>query len=103
MSTWTVLADPHRRAAIELLAERPRLVGELATELGLTQPATSKHLRVLKDAGLVIGTVDGSRRRYRLTPEPLAEVHGWVDRYRDMWTSSLDALEEHLNHITEED
>lgn len=98
MSTWAVLADPHRRAAIELLAERPRNVGELVAELGLSQPATSKHLRVLRDAGLVAVVSDGPRRRYELRTEPLAEVHAWVERYGAMWTRSLDALEDHLNH-----
>jgi DNA-binding transcriptional ArsR family regulator len=101
-STWTVLADPHRRSAIELLAERPRLVGELALELGLTQPATSKHLRVLRDAELVSVANDGPRRLYTLRAQPLAEIHDWIERYREMWSDSLDALESHLNRLTQE-
>jgi DNA-binding transcriptional ArsR family regulator len=102
LSTWTVLADPHRRAAIELLAQRPRLVGELASELGLTQPATSKHLRVLRDAELVTVSSDGPRRVYALRALPLAEIDSWIEPYRAMWSDSLDALETHLNRLTEE-
>jgi DNA-binding transcriptional ArsR family regulator len=102
MSTWKVLADPHRRAAIELLAERPRLVGELACELGLSQPATSKLLRVLRDAELVDVAVDGARRRYTLQPQHLTEIHAWAQRNLELWSSSLDALEDRLNHRAEE-
>jgi DNA-binding transcriptional ArsR family regulator len=84
-STWTVLADPHRRRLIELLGERPRVVGELSDALGLSQPSTSKHLRVLREAGLVQVHADAQRRRYELDPSPLAELDAWLAPYRAMW------------------
>jgi DNA-binding transcriptional ArsR family regulator len=96
-STWSVLADPHRRAVLELLRERPRPVGELVDELGLTQPGTSKHLRVLRDAGLVTATTDAQRRVYAVNARPLAELDGWLAPYRQLWEQSLDALERHLD------
>lgn len=98
-STWAALADPHRRATLELLRERPRSVGELVAGLGLTQPATSKHLRVLRDAGLVSVRQDRQRRVYAVEPQPLAEVHEWLARYRGLWDERLDLLERHLDTI----
>jgi DNA-binding transcriptional ArsR family regulator len=96
-STWSALADPHRRAVVELLRERPRSVGELVEQLGLSQPGTSKHLRVLRDAGLVAAHVDAQRRVYSLDPRPLAALDAWLAPYRQMWSESLDALERHLD------
>jgi DNA-binding transcriptional ArsR family regulator len=96
-STWSALADPHRRAVLELLLERPRPVGELVQRLGLTQPGTSKHLRVLRDAGLVRVRADGRRRLYALDPRPMAELDAWLAPYRRLWTDALDALERHLD------
>jgi DNA-binding transcriptional ArsR family regulator len=96
-STWSVLADPHRRAALALLLERPRSVGELVEHLGLTQPGTSKHLRVLRQAGLVRVSSDAQRRVYTLRPEPLVELEAWLAPYRRLWDESLDALERHLD------
>jgi DNA-binding transcriptional ArsR family regulator len=96
-STWSALADPHRRAVVELLRERPRSVGELVEQLGLSQPGTSKHLRVLRDAGLVAAHVDAQRRVYSLDPRPLAALDAWLAPYRRMWSESLDALERHLD------
>jgi DNA-binding transcriptional ArsR family regulator len=83
---FDVLADPTRRRILDLLRERPRLVGELTDRLGLTQPGTSKHLRVLREAGLVQVRRDAQRRWYELRPEPLAEVDAWLDPYRVLWT-----------------
>ena len=96
-STWNALADPHRRAVVELLLARPRTVGELTRELGLTQPGTSKHLRTLRDAGLVTVTTDAQRRVYTLRPAPLAELHAWLEPYRRFWEQRLDALGAHLD------
>lgn len=96
MSAWSALADDHRRAVLELLLERPRSVGELVGSLGLTQPTTSKHLRVLREAGLVTVRVQGPRRVYAIAPQPLAELHEWLARYRRLWDGRLDALERRL-------
>ena len=92
-----MLADPVRRRILDLLLERPRPVGELVEQLGLSQPGTSKHLRVLRDAGLVRARQDAQRRWYELRPEPLTEVDAWLQPYRRLWTASLDALERHLD------
>lgn len=94
---FEVLAEPTRRRILDLLRERPRSVGELTDELGLTQPGTSKHLRVLRDAGLVRVRPDAQRRWYELCPEPLAELDAWLAPYRWMWAGRLDLLEQHLN------
>ncbi len=96
-STWAALADPHRRAMLELLRESPRAVGELVEITGLTQPGTSKHLRVLRDAGLVRTRTEAQRRIYTLDPGPLVELDAWLDPYRRVWEHSLDALERHLD------
>lgn len=96
-STWSALADPHRRAVLELLRERPRPVGELVERLGLSQPGTSKHLRVLRQAGLVTSRTEAQRRVYALDTRPLAELDGWLAPYREIWERRLDALERHLD------
>jgi DNA-binding transcriptional ArsR family regulator len=100
--TFEVLAEPVRRRILDLLRERPRLVGELTAELGLSQPGTSKHLRVLRDAGLVRVRPEGQRRWYELVPEPLAEIDDWLAPYRWMWADRFDALERHLDADPEE-
>jgi DNA-binding transcriptional ArsR family regulator len=103
-TTWNALADPHRRAMLELLRERPRAVGELVERLGLSQPGTSKHLRVLREAGLVSARADAQRRVYQLDGEPLRELDHWLEPYRSFWSERLDALERHLDcQSTEED
>ncbi|HUA06633.1 MAG TPA: metalloregulator ArsR/SmtB family transcription factor [Solirubrobacteraceae bacterium] len=96
-SAWSALADPHRRAMLELLRESPRPVGDLVARTGLTQPGTSKHLRVLRDAGLVISRAEGQQRIYALDVRPLAELEAWLEPYRQVWERSLDALERHLD------
>ena len=103
-SSWHALADPNRRAVLELLLERPRPVGELVDQLGLTQPGTSKHLRVLREAGLVQVRQEAQRRVYAIDPGPLAELDVWLAPYRRLWNDSLDALGRHLDRMpTEED
>jgi DNA-binding transcriptional ArsR family regulator len=97
LSTFDVLAEPTRRRILDLLLERPRPVGELVAQLGLTQPGTSKHLRVLREAGLVRVRQDAQRRWYELRPEPLAEIDTWLAPYRRLWSDSLDRLERHLD------
>lgn len=99
-STWTALADPHRRAMLELLRESPRPVGDLVARTGLSQPGTSKHLRVLRDAGLVVARTEAQRRIYALDVGPLAELDAWLEPYRRRWERSLDALEHHLDSQT---
>ncbi|MCW2878016.1 MAG: ArsR family transcriptional regulator [Sphaerisporangium sp.] len=102
-TAFAVLAEPHRRRILDLLLERPRAVGELVEELGLTQPGTSKHLKVLREAGLVRMRPDAQRRVYELRLEPLAEVHEWLEPYRRMWAARLDALERHLDAMPDLD
>lgn len=96
-SAWSALADPHRRTVLELLRERPRPVGEIVERLGLSQPGTSKHLRVLRNAGLVTVRVDAQRRVYQLNGGPLEELDAWLEPYRRFWEGRLDALERHLD------
>jgi DNA-binding transcriptional ArsR family regulator len=102
-SPWSALADPHRRAALELLLERPRPVGELSERLGLSQPGTSKHLRVLREAGLVQVRREAQRRVYALDPGPLSELDVWLAPYRRLWNERLDALGEHLDRTSTEE
>jgi DNA-binding transcriptional ArsR family regulator len=99
-SAWSALADPHRRAVLELLRERPRPVGELVERLELSQPNTSKHLRVLRDAGLVRARQDGQRRVYAIDPTPMMALDTWLAPYRRLWGDSLNALERHLDTTT---
>jgi DNA-binding transcriptional ArsR family regulator len=96
-TTFEVLSEPTRRRILDLLLERPRLVGELTAELGISQPGTSKHLRVLREAGLVRVRPDAQRRWYELRIEPLIELDAWLAPYRRLWADSLDALERHLD------
>jgi DNA-binding transcriptional ArsR family regulator len=88
---------------LELLRESPRPVRELVAHTGLTQPGTSKHLRVLRDAGLVISRAEGQQRIYALDVRPLAELDAWLDPYRQVWERSLDALERHLDRNPKEE
>src|SRR5690242_3228597 len=96
VATLHALGEPHRHAIVELLRDHERPVGELVDALALSQPAVSKHLRVLRDAGVVDVRVDGPRRVYRLRAEPLAELDAWLASYRDLWSERLDRLEAHL-------
>jgi DNA-binding transcriptional ArsR family regulator len=92
-----VLAEPNRRRILDLVRDAERPVGELVDELALSQPAVSKHLRVLREAGLVDVRVDAQRRLYRVRPEPLRDLAEWLEPYRRMWSASLDDLERHLD------
>jgi DNA-binding transcriptional ArsR family regulator len=96
-ATLQVLAEPRRQAILRLLRDGELPVGELVTRLRMSQPAVSKHLRVLKDAGLVEVRADAQRRLYRIRPEPLAELDEWLAGYRKLWASRLDRLEQHLD------
>ena len=95
--TFEVVAEPTRRRILDLLVERERSVGELVESLSISQPGVSKHLRVLKDAGLVQVRREAQRRWYGLRAEPLAEIDTWLEPYRRFWAGRLDALEKHLD------
>jgi DNA-binding transcriptional ArsR family regulator len=99
---FTVLAEPARRDILDLLRERERSVGDLVAALPLSQPGVSKHLRVLREAGLVEVRPEAQRRIYGLRPEPLAELDAWLEPYRQLWSRRLDALERHLDDDPEE-
>ena len=96
-SSWQALSDPRRRAVLALLLERPRPVGELVEQLGLSQPGTSKHLKVLREAGLVQVRAEANRRVYALDPGPIRELDVWLAPYRRLWNESLDELGRHLD------
>lgn len=100
-ATYAAVAEPHRRRILDLLREHECGVGELVDRVGLSQPGVSKHLRVLREAGLVGARVDGRRRLYALRPAPLAELDDWLEPYREFWTRRLDALERHLEENPE--
>ncbi len=93
IDTLIALAEPNRLRIVELLRDGPRPVGEIGAQLRLRQPQTSKHLRVLKDAGLVVVRPDAQRRLYELRPQPLLELDAWLEPYRQYWSECLDALE----------
>lgn len=102
-SAFEVIAEPNRRAILSLLAGSERTVGEIEARLKLTQPAVSKHLRVLRDAGFVESQVDAQRRVYRIRPEPLQEVDGWLAQFRQFWSAHVDTLEKHLDRMYPEE
>lgn len=95
------LAEPSRRQILDLLLDRPRAVGELVELIGLSQPNTSKHLRVLRDTGLVRARTYGPRRVYEVRPETLREIDDWLAPYRRLWAASLDRLEQALDEENE--
>jgi DNA-binding transcriptional ArsR family regulator len=97
--TFEVLAEPTRRRILDLLRDGEHPVGELVDALQATQPGVSKHLKVLRDAGLVTARVDAQRRLYRVRPEPLRELDDWLAPYRVLWSTSLDDLEQHLDRM----
>jgi DNA-binding transcriptional ArsR family regulator len=98
-SVFEIIAEPNRRAILGLLASAEQSVGELERQLRLSQPAVSKHLRVLREAGVVECTVDAQRRLYRLRPESLREVDDWLAPFRQFWSVHVDALERHLDRM----
>ena len=91
------LGEPHRVAILDLLRDGERPVSHLVERLDLSQPAVSKHLRVLREAGLVESRADAQRRLYRVRTEPLAELDDWLAPYRQLWEQRLDKLEDHLD------
>ena len=99
LSLFDVIAEPNRRRILDLLREREQPVGDLVEALAVSQPAVSKHLRVLRDAGLVESRTDAQRRVYRVRAEPLHLLDEWLAPYRAMWTARLDDLERHLDSI----
>ncbi|AOS61852.1 ArsR/SmtB family transcription factor [Actinoalloteichus hymeniacidonis] len=101
-SAFEVLAEPRRREILDLLRAGERPVGYLVDRLRLSQPAVSKHLKVLREAGLVEVRHDAQRRWYRLRPGPLAEIDAWLDPYRRHWSERLDALESRLDAMPDE-
>jgi len=98
-SAFAIIAEPSRRTILSLLASSERSVGELERRLRMTQTSVSKHLRVLREAGLVEARVEAQRRVYRLRPEPLMEVDAWLAPFRRFWSKHVDALEQHLEKM----
>jgi DNA-binding transcriptional ArsR family regulator len=96
---FEALAEPNRRRILDFLLERERPVHEVVDLLRVSQPAVSKHLRVLREAGLVTSRVDAQRRLYRLQAQPLQQLDDWLAPYRATWGSRLDALESHLEEM----
>jgi DNA-binding transcriptional ArsR family regulator len=101
MTAYTALAETHRRHILDLLRHGERSVNELVEYLKISQPGVSKHLRVLREAGLVEVRPEGRRRWYGLRAQPLAEVDAWLEPYRVYWSGRLDALERHLEENPE--
>lgn len=101
MVVFGVLSEDRRRRILDLLREEEQSVGALVDALAISQPAVSKHLRVLREAGLVEVEVVAQRRVYRVRPDPLRELEEWIAPYRALWTASLDALEHHLETMDE--
>jgi DNA-binding transcriptional ArsR family regulator len=97
MAPFEVLAEPNRRRILDLLRVAERPVGDLVDELAVSQPAVSKHLRVLREAGLVEVRSDAQRRLYRVRTDPLRAIDQWLEPYRRLWESRLDDLERHLD------
>ena len=100
---FEVVAEPRRRRILDLLRDGERPVGDLVGALGLSQPAVSKHLRVLREAGLVDVRVDAQRRLYRLRAEPLRALDEWLAPYRRLWSERLDRLARHLDTMPDEE
>jgi DNA-binding transcriptional ArsR family regulator len=98
-SVFDIIAEPNRRAILNLLVASQQSVGEIERQLRMAQPTVSKHLRVLREAGFVESTVDAQRRLYRLKPEPFQELDAWLARFRRFWSEHVDALERHLDHM----
>jgi len=99
VEAFEVIAEPNRRAILSLLINSQQSVGDIERRLRMSQPAVSKHLRVLRDAGFVESTVDAQRRLYRLRPQPLQEVDMWLAQFRRFWSARVDALERHLDRM----
>ena len=98
-SVFEIVAEPNRRAILSLLVSAEQSVGEIERHLRMSQPAVSKHLRVLRETGFVESTVDAQRRVYRLRPEALQELDAWLAPFRQFWSGHVDALERHLDRM----
>ncbi len=98
-SVFEIIAEPNRRAILSLLVSSQQSVGEIERQLGMPQPTVSKHLRVLREAGIVEATVDAQRRLYRLQPGPFQEMNAWLEQFRRFWSTHVDALERHLDRM----
>lgn len=98
-ASFAAIAEPSRRAILGLLASSEQSVGELERRLRMPQTSVSKHLRVLREAGLVEARVEAQRRVYRIRPEPLQEIDAWLEPFRRFWTAHVDALERHLDRM----
>ncbi|MED1783817.1 metalloregulator ArsR/SmtB family transcription factor [Brevibacillus fortis] len=101
MSIFEILAEPHRRTMLDLLRIRERSVGELVDKCQLSQPGVSKHLRIMREAGLVTVRSVSQKSIYSIRPEPLQEIDKWLESYRHFWSSKLDELEAFLDHEKE--
>lgn len=100
-SVFEVIAEPNRRAILSLLAASEQSVGEIERQLRMSQPAVSKHLRVLREGGFVESTVEAQRRLYRLRPDPFQELEAWLAPFRRFWSAHVDALQRHLDRMEE--
>ena len=98
-SAFEIIAEPNRRAILGLLTSSERSVGDIERQLRMPQPAVSKHLRVLREAGFVESRTEAQRRLYRLKPEPLMELDAWLVPFRQLWSKHVDALEKHLDKM----
>jgi DNA-binding transcriptional ArsR family regulator len=98
---FAAIAEPNRRRILDLLVQEERAVGEIVSALGIGQPGVSKHLRVLRDCGVVEVRADAQRRVYRVRPEALREIDDWLAPYRAAWRGRLDALETHLGEMSD--
>jgi len=98
-SVFDIIAEPNRRAILGLLVSSEQSVGEIERRLRMPQPTVSKHLRVLREAGVVESTVDAQRRLYRLKPDALRELDAWLAPFRRFWAAHVDALERHLDRM----
>jgi DNA-binding transcriptional ArsR family regulator len=101
-SAFEIIAEPNRRAILSLLLSSQQSVGEIERRLHMPQPTVSKHLRVLREAGFVESTVDAQRRLYQLKPGPLQEVDAWLAQFRRFWSAHIDALERHLDRMSQD-
>jgi DNA-binding transcriptional ArsR family regulator len=100
-TAFQIIAEPNRRAILSLLTLNEQSVGEIERQLRMSQPAVSKHLRVLRDAGFVESTVDAQRRLYRLKSGPFQELDAWLEQFRRFWSVHIDALERHLDRMVQ--
>jgi DNA-binding transcriptional ArsR family regulator len=100
-SAFEIIAEPHRRAILDLLMSSRQSVGQIERRLRMPQPMVSKHLRVLREGGFVESTTDAQRRLYRLRPEPFQQLDQWLIPFRRLWSAHLDALQRHLDRMDE--